>query len=58
VDLVGTPPIERRIVAVRRLDDEHRSEAAAAFWALLLDFEDPRGGPPSPPGSVAAPGAN
>lgn len=43
VDLIGTPPIERRIVAVRRLDEEHRSEAAIAFWSLLLDFEDPRG---------------
>src|SRR5829696_8142344 len=39
VDLIGTPPIERRIVAIRRLDDEHRSQAAAAFWALLEDFE-------------------
>ncbi len=56
VDLVGTPPIERRIVAVRRLDDEHRSEAAAAFWALLLDFEDPRGGPAAAAGPGAAAG--
>jgi DNA-binding transcriptional LysR family regulator len=46
VHLIGTPPIERRIVAVRRLDEEHRSEAAAAFWTLLLDFEDPGGRPP------------
>lgn len=42
IDLVGTPPIERRIVGVRRLDEEHRSNAAAAFWNLLVDFDDPR----------------
>jgi DNA-binding transcriptional LysR family regulator len=46
IALIGTPPIERRIVAVRRLDDEHRSPAAAAFWELLLDFHDPRGARP------------
>jgi DNA-binding transcriptional LysR family regulator len=45
IDLIGTPPIERRIVAVRRLDEERRSGAAAAFWRLLVDFEDPRGRP-------------
>jgi len=45
VDLIGTPPIERRIVAVRRLDEEHRSQAAAAFWELLLGFDDPHGSP-------------
>jgi DNA-binding transcriptional LysR family regulator len=44
LDLVGTPPIERRIVAVRRLDGEHRSSAANAFWELLDPFEDPRDG--------------
>jgi DNA-binding transcriptional LysR family regulator len=41
IDLVGSPPIERRIVGVRRLDDEHRSRAAAAFWALLEAYEPP-----------------
>lgn len=44
LELVGTPPIERRIVAVRRLDPEHRSAAATAFWGLLDPFEDPRDG--------------
>lgn len=39
IDLIGQPPIERRIVGVRRLDDEHRSGAATSFWALLEDFE-------------------
>ena len=39
IDLIGSPPIERRIVGVRRLDDEHRSRAATSFWALLEDFE-------------------
>jgi DNA-binding transcriptional LysR family regulator len=39
IDLVGTPPIERRIVAVRRLDVEDRSPAGRAFWALLEAFE-------------------
>jgi len=39
IDLVGSPPIERRIVGVRRLDDENRSRAAISFWALLEDFE-------------------
>lgn len=35
IDLIGTPPIERRIVAIRRLDREYRTVAADAFWALL-----------------------
>jgi DNA-binding transcriptional LysR family regulator len=48
VDIIGTPPIERRIVAVRRLDQEDRSPAAAAFWGLLSPFDDPReGGAPT-----------
>jgi DNA-binding transcriptional LysR family regulator len=42
LDLIGTPPIERRIVAVRRLDDERWSEAALGFWALLGDFRADR----------------
>ena len=37
IDLVGTPPIERRIVGIRRLDREYRTVAAEAFWALLED---------------------
>ena len=32
VDLVGTPPIERRIVAVRRLTTSAGRSAATAFW--------------------------
>jgi DNA-binding transcriptional LysR family regulator len=44
IDLIGTPPIERRIVAVRRLDDEHRSTPARAFWQLLESSEPPTGG--------------
>ena len=39
IDLIGSPPIERRIVGVRRLDEENRSRAASSFWALLEDFE-------------------
>ena len=39
INLVGSPPIERRIVGVRRLDGENRSRAAISFWALLADFE-------------------
>ena len=39
IDLIGSPPIERRIVGVRRLDEEHRSRAATSFWALLENFE-------------------
>ena len=42
LDLVGSPPIERRIVAVRRLDDELRSRSAAAFWSLLEAFRTTR----------------
>ena len=42
IDLVGSPPIERRIVAVRRLDDEHRSASAVTFWQLLEDFRTAR----------------
>ena len=56
VDLIGIPPIERRIVAVRRLDEEHRSGAAAAFWELLLDFEDPRSRVSVGPGALGEPG--
>lgn len=41
IDLAGSPPIERRIVAVRRLDEEHRSRAATEFWALLDGYEPP-----------------
>ena len=45
LDLIGTPPIERRIVAVRRLDPDGRSDAAASFWEQLVGFEDPRSSP-------------
>ena len=41
IQLIGTPPIERRIVAVRRLDREHRTGASDAFWDLLEAFGGP-----------------
>jgi DNA-binding transcriptional LysR family regulator len=44
IELIGTPRIERRIVGVRRLDRERRSEAADAFWTLLEAFRDNDGG--------------
>src|SRR5205823_3826481 len=34
VELIGTPRIERRIAALRRLDAEGRSPAQVAFWSL------------------------
>jgi DNA-binding transcriptional LysR family regulator len=52
IDLIGSPPIERRIVALRRLDDENRSTAATSFWDLLTPFDDPRGGGASGPTTV------
>jgi len=39
IELIGTPRIERRIAALRRLDDEARSPAAVAFWAQLRTFD-------------------
>jgi DNA-binding transcriptional LysR family regulator len=39
LELIDTPPIERRIVGVRRLDAEGRSGASAAFWELLQGFQ-------------------
>src|SRR4051794_3530244 len=39
IELIGTPRIERRIAALRRLDDEGRTPASAAFWDLLLGFD-------------------
>ncbi|HXG25568.1 MAG TPA: LysR family transcriptional regulator [Candidatus Binatia bacterium] len=41
IDLIGSPPIERRIVAIRSLDEEQRNDAARAFWRLLQSFEPP-----------------
>jgi DNA-binding transcriptional LysR family regulator len=41
IELIGTPPIERRIVGIRRLDREHRTRAADAFWSLLEGFVGP-----------------
>jgi DNA-binding transcriptional LysR family regulator len=38
LQLIGSPPIERRIVGVRRLDEENRGRAADAFWSLLREF--------------------
>jgi DNA-binding transcriptional LysR family regulator len=38
IELIGTPRIERRIAALRRLDDEGRTPAATAFWALLQAY--------------------
>ncbi|HEX5452077.1 MAG TPA: LysR family transcriptional regulator [Candidatus Limnocylindrales bacterium] len=37
VELVGTPPIERQIVAVRRRERASSSPAADEFWALLRE---------------------
>ena len=37
ITLVGTPSIERRIVAVRRRDRPSTSAAADAFWSLLAE---------------------
>jgi DNA-binding transcriptional LysR family regulator len=37
ITLVGTPPIERRIVAVRRRERTSPSPAAEAFWRLLAE---------------------
>jgi DNA-binding transcriptional LysR family regulator len=39
IELIGTPRIERRIAGLRRLDDEGRTPAAVAFWALLQAFD-------------------
>jgi DNA-binding transcriptional LysR family regulator len=39
IELIGTPRIERRIAALRRLDEEGRSPAARAVWALLESFD-------------------
>ena len=50
LELIGSPPIERRIVAVRRLDDERRSVAARAFWELLVRFGELRPPPTTIPG--------
>ena len=35
IELVGTRPIERRIVAIRRQDANAASPAVTAFWNLL-----------------------
>jgi DNA-binding transcriptional LysR family regulator len=37
IELVGTPPIERQIVAVRRQDRSDTSPAAEGFWNLLQE---------------------
>jgi DNA-binding transcriptional LysR family regulator len=46
LDLIGSPPIERRIVAVRQLADDLRSGAATAFWSLLDSFVPPAASAP------------
>src|SRR6185503_3458600 len=48
LELIGTPRIERRIAALRRLDDEGRSPAALAFWALLQSFDAATADAPPP----------
>jgi DNA-binding transcriptional LysR family regulator len=53
LDLIGTPPIERRIVGVRRLDREHRTAAADAFWALLGAFGDRSGASRAAPSTIS-----
>ncbi|HEX5450764.1 MAG TPA: LysR family transcriptional regulator [Candidatus Limnocylindrales bacterium] len=40
IELVGTPPIERQIVAVRRRERSSPSPAAEAFWELLAPTLD------------------
>lgn len=52
IDLIGSPPIERRIVGVRRLDEENRSTAANAFWSLLEAFDRGGGGGAAPEATV------
>jgi DNA-binding transcriptional LysR family regulator len=39
IELIGTPRIERRIAALRRLDVEGPSPASVAFWSLLQAFD-------------------
>jgi DNA-binding transcriptional LysR family regulator len=39
IELIGTPRIERRIAALRRLDNDGRSPAATSFWTLLQRFD-------------------
>jgi DNA-binding transcriptional LysR family regulator len=52
IELIGTPRIERRIAALRRLDGEGRSPAATDFWALLQAFDSTAGtAPPVAAGS-------
>jgi DNA-binding transcriptional LysR family regulator len=41
IDVVGTPPIERRIVAVRQRERAAPSPAAEAFWSLLHEAGQP-----------------
>jgi DNA-binding transcriptional LysR family regulator len=57
VDLVGTQPIERRIVAIRRRDAPAPAGAVAHFWQLLDSVDEliPRsGGPPEHESTVSA----
>ncbi|HYL40650.1 MAG TPA: LysR family transcriptional regulator [Candidatus Binatus sp.] len=42
VELIGTPPIERRIIAVRRRARDAVSPAVDAFWALLGEISERR----------------
>ena len=42
VELIGTPPIERRIVAVRRRARDAVSPAVDAFWLLLREVSERR----------------
>ncbi len=42
IELIGTPPIERRIVAVRRRERESTSPAVEAFWSLLAEVSGRR----------------
>ena len=42
IDLIGTPPIERRIAAIRRRARDALSPAVDAFWSLLREISERR----------------
>jgi DNA-binding transcriptional LysR family regulator len=42
IELIGTPPIERRLVAVRRRERDAVAPAVDAFWELLREVSERR----------------